>query len=275
MKKLITILTLLFGLKTFGCSCIYDISEFTPYDLIDFKNIFECRPISVKSTGNKFLYTVVISKTYWGDRRDTVQVSTYQERSMCGYTLELNETYLIYAYGDKTLEINSCGPSRQLTGIKECLDTGSPTDSLTTTINGLTKKYSFAFIKAFAQKANDNEIKFLDLISKTTTGKLITKFSNGTTSGEINLVDKKLNGSSIFYYPNGKLKATGSLKDNSMEGTWTTYRFVNYKDSPIYFSRTGKYMNNEMRGKWKGKIILGTKKDYESYYLGSLDSDYK
>ena len=269
-------LTFLFGLKAFGCSCNYDITEFSPYRLIDYKNIFECKPISVKTTGNKFFYTVVISKTYWGDRHDTVQISTYQEHSMCGYTLELNETYLIYAYGADNLEINICGPSRQLTGVKESfLDTGEPTDSLTTTINGVYKKYSFSDIKDFSRKANENEINYLDLISKTSTGGLLTKFTNGKTSGEINIVDKKLNGSSVFYYPNGKLKATGSLKNNSKEGTWAIYRFMNYYGPTLYYYSTGKYMNNEMRGKWKGKIILGTKKEYESYYLGSLDLDYK
>jgi hypothetical protein len=275
MTRLITILTLFLGLKTLGCSCSYEISEFSPYDLIEFKNIFECKTISVKTEGIQFVYTVVISKTYWGDKKDTVQVWTFQDRAACSYTLELNEAYLLYAFGDERLQINSCGPSRQLTGNKVgFLDNWKPTDSLLTTINGVYKKYPIAFIQDFFQKTTINEIKFLELISKTKTGKLVTKFANGSISGEINIVDKKLNGPSVFYYPNGKLKATGSLKNNSREGLWTYYHFVHRRNkSDLYYSDSGKCINNESRGRWKTKIIIGTKKDFES--LNVSDSDYK
>jgi len=275
MTRLITIFTLLFGLKAFGCSCNYDISEFSPYDLVVFKNIFVCKPISVKNDGIKFIYAVVISKTYWGDKKDTVQVWTFQDKAACGHTLELNEAHLIYAFGDGSLQISSCGPSRQLTESKvSFLDNWESTDSLTTTINGLHKKYPIAFIKDFFQKASENEIKFLELISKTNSGKIVTKFTNDTISGEINIVNKQLNGASTFYYPNGKLKAIGSLKNNSMEGIWTSYSLIHrHGKSSLYYSLTGKYINNEMRGEWKSKIIIGTKKDFDSYYLS--DSDYK
>jgi len=276
MKRIVVIIFIFFGLKTYSCSCISEFSEFTPYYLTEYSRVLVCKPIFLDTVGEYIKYKAVVLKTYLGLKQDTINILTPHINGMCGLPLDLNDTYLIYGTGDSIIYINHCGPSRKLIGKKTSfLDDGNEFDSLSVNINGIYKRYSYPFIRDYFAKTGRLELESLKSITTTMNGKIITKFSNNVSSAEINIKDGKFNGPSKFYFPNGKLKSSGSFINNSMEGIWSEFVFKDKRGKIFYISWTGKYLNNKQRGKWKGKMIIGSFKEFSSYWGYNLNNDYE
>lgn len=263
-------------MKGQACSCNKEFSEFTPYNLVDYDRIIICKPISIDTIGNNIHYRSIVSKTYWGQKKDTVTITTPLMHGMCGLYLDFNESYLIYGTGDNIIAINICSPSRKLNRLKNSyFEKVNPTDSVWLDINNNYGGHPISFVKEYFVKTDSLEIAYLEIISKTQNGKIVTKFSNNTISAEINFKDGKLNGMATYYYANGKTKLKGSFTNNSREGIWTEYVFITREAKSFYISWTGKYINNEQHGMWKGKMLIGNFEEFNSYYMCNLNTDYK
>ena len=276
MKRILTLLILFSGLYAKACSCEFEFSEFTPIFLTQYNHILICKPISADTNDHYINYRAIVSKTFWGTKQDTVTIRTFLGSGMCGLPLKLDETYLIYGTSyENTVFIGSCGPSRRLDNktvfsFMESLNS----DSLAHTINGIYKKYSISYLKNYVIEAHQLELKYLEIISETINGKITTKFTNGIESAEITIKDGKLNGFAWFNYPNGKEIASGIFTNNAKEGIWTEAIYKSTGTKNYYLVRTGKYMDSKRHGLWKGKMLIGSFKEFELQYGDSMDIDY-
>ncbi|MES2725652.1 MAG: hypothetical protein V4643_01025 [Bacteroidota bacterium] len=276
MKRILTLLFLFSGLYAKSCSCEFAFSEFTPIFLTEYNHILICKPISADTNDHYINYRAIVSKTFWGTKQDTVTITTFLGSGMCGLPLELNETYLIYGTSyESTIFIGICGPSKRLE--KKTLFSyleGVKSDSLMLTINGIYKKYSISYLKDYFTQARQLELKYLEIISETINGNITTKFTNEIESAEITIMDGKLSGLARFNYPNGKEIASGTFTNNAKEGIWTEAIYKSTGLKNYYLVRTGKYIDSKRHGLWKGKMLIGSFKEFELRYGDSLDIDY-
>lgn len=269
------IILILISSKAFACECINEFSEFTPLYLSEYNHIFVGKVISVDTVGNTLQYHIIPTKSYWGENRDTMLITTARPSGMCGLLLDLNETYLIYGQGDRVIYSNSCGPSRKLNASTEYyFGDWNPSDSIRFSLNGEYKKRKIADISDYLKKAFIHEIEKLETISLVTSGTLTTEFINNSISGQLNFKDGKLNGINSFYFSNGKLKSQGNFDNNIKTGIWKDAIFKTVRNKDFYLMWTGQYSNNKKTGKWKGEMLIGTYKELRTYYGYNLNNDY-
>lgn len=267
MKKLLLLFLILKGLHTQACSCNYEFSEFTPAYLHSYDRIVACKPLSVDTLNYTLRYKALVLRTYWGRKQDTVTIVTARQGSMCGAPLDLQQLYLIYGSGDSLIAINSYGPSRELS--VDRLDFLTERDSVRVPINGVFRTCTVPFLKHYYRQKDSVEIAILEELLSHPKGKLVTHFVNGKESGTISLQNAKLSGPATFYYPDGKLLASGNFIANAKEGTWTECIYKEIRGKAYYISRTGNYAGNKRRGQWKGKMLSGNFKDFSHDYLGT------
>lgn len=279
--RLIKQLTLLFfflkSFTAFSCECMNEFTEFTPYDLVMYNRVVMCKPVSVDTVEYFLYYKAIVFKTYWGPKKDTVTIQTGRNGSYCGLELDTGSTYLIFGTGTPSIFITHCGPTRNLTKMKYGAELNSvdTANAIRMAINGVRGYYKPNFIENYLAKTAALEIKYLDSISTIKNGKLITRFYNDSVSAELTFKDGKLNGHAVFYYANGKKILEGNFIDNKKQGTWTEYTYRIIRGKQFYLSRTGNYIDDKKKGKWKGKMLIGSFKEYSSYYMGRLDYEYE
>lgn len=273
MKKLLLFLLILKGLHTQACSCNYEFSEFTPAYLHSYDRIIVCKPLSVDTIRYTLRYKALVLRTYWGRKQDTVTIVTALQGSMCGARLGLQQLYLIYGSGDSLIDINSCGPSRELSGDRIGFLEGQ--DSVRFPVNGIFRTCTVPFLKQYYRQKDSLELVLLEELVSHPEGKLVTHFVNGKESGTVSLQNAKLSGPATFYYPDGKLLASGNFSSNVKEGSWTECIYKEIRGKAYYISRTGTYLGNKRRGQWKGKMLSGNFKGFSHYYLGTeLNPNY-
>ena len=261
--------------KAYSCECKYQFSEFTPYNLLEYNNIFSGKAIRIDTIQGNFTVLKVqmlVSKFYWGARKDTMIVTTYGNGGMCGFYFELDKEYLLYTYkwGPQPTYVSMCSPSHPLsTSIEKnsFQEAGyGLNDSIKTSINHVTKYYSIKYLEEYDRKATKNEILLLDSISKIENGTFIFQFTNGKIAAKLNFINGFISDTAKFYFANGKLKSIGLVKENKKEGKWDEYDLLYY--GKWYLRERGNYTASERKGVWERKLITGDKKKFKEYYSG-------
>jgi hypothetical protein len=62
-----------------------------------------------------------VSEVWKGPKRETLELTTQSQGSVCGYHFEEEQEYLVYAYGKQDLKVGACGTTKQLSKADEDL----------------------------------------------------------------------------------------------------------------------------------------------------------
>ncbi|MEG9320917.1 toxin-antitoxin system YwqK family antitoxin [Fusobacterium varium] len=97
------------------------------------------------------------------------------------------------------------------------------------------------------------------------TGKVISKYDNGSLFSEYNYINGRLNGFFKEYYENGQLLSEGNYKDDELEGILRYY----YENGQLLSE--GNYKDDELEGILKYYYENGQLEREENYKNGNRD----
>lgn len=270
MKKLTILLLLsLVQASAPACSCYDEFREFTPLYLTRYRNIFSGRVLSLDTIStNSILAKVKLERAYWGNLQDTVIVTTMIWGASCGYKFRLGESYLFYAWGEDK-RISSCSPTRSLNVVDLNVD------SVYMSINSVYRKYSAAEVNKFIKAAGENEMRWLDSVSRLRNGSLSTLFLNHSVSARLNIRNGMLSDTNTFYYPNGLVKLRGVFRDNLGQEAQQEYHYRSLPEARTnrkkrdyyYYSETGFVKDDKRVGLWRYKFLKGNRRAYKQQEL--------
>ena len=62
-----------------------------------------------------------VSEVWKGPKRETLELTTQSQETVCGYHFEEEQEYLVYASGKQDLKVGACGDTKQLSKADEDL----------------------------------------------------------------------------------------------------------------------------------------------------------
>jgi len=224
MKRIFTTLTLLLVCLSAAYACRCKMDEAKLLYFLDSKYVFKADVEAASDCGdnNKYEYSLEVEDVYKGELEEEINVYTDCITS-CSFQLEVGKTYIFF----------------------------------TDLINNNIGFCEYKLTKDDAEYKNTK--KFLTKIADTRLDYLVINDKDGNKMGEIQIQDKKLNGVTKIYYPDGTLRQRGMFIKGIPSGGFEITEIK--KDSKEHW--TGDYENGQRVRMW---IHITTAKDGKISY---------
>ena len=121
MKPVFAGLFFLIGLVRVALTCTCALPTFEQ-QMKTASAVFTGRVLDSQHDGEQLRVRLEVEKRYQGPREKILVVRTAENTAACGYQFEKSRMYLVFASGEKNLEVSLCSRTKLVTEAKEDLD---------------------------------------------------------------------------------------------------------------------------------------------------------